>query len=175
MAAKVLVLLLITSTGFYNLATGKNVGLVDSFDGSSPKAVSYAVAFYTCMWSYGGWERVCQCFDEIQNPKRNMPIILMGELHVTEPKTQRLSYSIDLLDRSTVCFSQRSLLYSHDKRRVPFISSSSSYLRKSSFPRLCMGCPAWRCFVMPGFFERNLFWILTHAFHRCKEKSTPQS
>ena len=29
------------------------------------------------MWSYGGWDTVCQCYDEIQNPKRNMPIILI--------------------------------------------------------------------------------------------------
>ena len=32
------------------------------------------------MWSYGGWERVCQCFDEIKNPKRNMPIIISGNI-----------------------------------------------------------------------------------------------
>lgn len=79
MAAKVLVLAILIGTGFYNLAIGRNVGLVDAFEGSSPKAVSYAIAFYTCMWTYGGWERVCQCFDEIENPKRNMPIILMGK------------------------------------------------------------------------------------------------
>ena len=32
------------------------------------------------MWSYGGWERVCQCFDEIKEPKRNMPIIISGNI-----------------------------------------------------------------------------------------------
>lgn len=52
---------------------------------------AYAVAFYTCMWSYGGWERVCQCFDEIKNPKRNMPIIISGNIskfkHVCDGKS----------------------------------------------------------------------------------------
>ena len=35
MAAKVLVLALITGAGFYNLAIGNNVGLVDTFEGNT--------------------------------------------------------------------------------------------------------------------------------------------
>lgn len=74
------VLSLISIFGIYNLAIGKTAGLQNAFDGSSPNVAAYAVAFYTCMWSYGGWERVCQCFDEIKNPKRNMPIIISGNI-----------------------------------------------------------------------------------------------
>lgn len=74
------VLSLISIFGVYNLAIGKNAGLQNAFEGSSPNVAAYAVAFYTCMWSYGGWERVCQCFDEIKNPKRNMPIIISGNI-----------------------------------------------------------------------------------------------
>ena len=74
------VLSLISIFGIYNLAIGKNAGLQNAFEGSSPNVAAYAVAFYTCMWSYGGWERVCQCFDEIKNPKRNMPIIISGNI-----------------------------------------------------------------------------------------------
>ena len=35
------------------------------------------------MWSYGGWERVCQCFDEIKNPSKNIPIILVCSISLT--------------------------------------------------------------------------------------------
>ena len=38
MAAKVAVLALIIGAGFYNLAIGNNVGLVDTFEGNSHKS-----------------------------------------------------------------------------------------------------------------------------------------
>ena len=79
------VLSLISIFGIYNLAIGKTAGLQNAFDGSSPNVAAYAVAFYTCMWSYGGWERVCQCFDEIKEPKRNMPIIISGNISKCKP------------------------------------------------------------------------------------------
>ena len=87
----ILVLGLIACFGIYNLAIGKAVGLEDAFEGSSTNVAAYGVAFYTCMWSYGGWERVCQCFDEVKNPKRNMPIIISGNISILKSEKTELS------------------------------------------------------------------------------------
>ena len=83
MAAKFIVLALIGIAGIYNIAIGEYGSLTNAFEGSSTSVGSYGVAFYTCMWSYGGWERVCQCFDEIKNPSKNIPIILMVSIVMT--------------------------------------------------------------------------------------------
>jgi len=60
MAGKVLVLCMIGGAGIYNIIIGQTGSLSSGFEGSSTSVADYAVAFYTCMWSYGGWERVCQ-------------------------------------------------------------------------------------------------------------------
>ena len=89
MASKLFVLSLIAVAGIYNIAIGKNIGLIDAFEGSSTNPASYAVGFYTCMWSYGGWERICQCYEEVKNPNKNIPIIIIvsiliiGSLYLT--------------------------------------------------------------------------------------------
>jgi len=83
MAAKILVLTIFCLVGVYNLCIGKFGSLENSLQGSSTDVGAYGVAFYTCMWSYGGWERVCQCFDEIKNPSKNIPIILVCSISLT--------------------------------------------------------------------------------------------
>ncbi|CBY34665.1 unnamed protein product, partial [Oikopleura dioica] len=83
MAGKVLVLCMIGGAGIYNIIIGQTGSLSSGFEGSSTSVADYAVAFYTCMWSYGGWERVCQCFEEIKNPSRNIPIIIGASILLT--------------------------------------------------------------------------------------------
>jgi L-type amino acid transporter 5 len=68
--------LFVAGSGIYNICIGRFGSLENAFVGSSKNVGDYGVAFYTCMWSYGGWERVCQCFDEIKNPSKNIPIII---------------------------------------------------------------------------------------------------
>ena len=60
MAAKFIVLAIFGLIGIYNICIGQFGSLENAFEGSSSSIGAYGVAFYTCMWSYGGWERVCQ-------------------------------------------------------------------------------------------------------------------
>lgn len=83
MAGKILVLGMIGGAGIYNIIIGQTGSLSTGFEGSSTNVADYAVAFYTCMWSYGGWERVCQCFEEIKNPSKNIPIIIGASILLT--------------------------------------------------------------------------------------------
>ena len=100
LVGKVFVLLLIAFFGIYNLAIGKYTALENAFEGSSSNAGKprrhwsallgphksvqssilisgdYAVGFYTCMFSFAGWQMICKCYDELKNPKVDMPIII---------------------------------------------------------------------------------------------------
>lgn len=83
MASKFIVLAVIGIAGIYNIAIGQYGSLENAFEGSSTSPGAYGVAFYTCMWSYGGWERIFQCFDELKNPSKNAPIILAVSITMT--------------------------------------------------------------------------------------------
>ncbi|KAL3859287.1 hypothetical protein ACJMK2_009513 [Sinanodonta woodiana] len=82
--SKVCALLVIILGGIISLCQGKVENISNGFDGTTTNITSYALAFYSCMWAYGGWYVVNNIAEEVKNPKRNIPKgIVMSMVAVT--------------------------------------------------------------------------------------------
>ncbi|KAK3611651.1 hypothetical protein CHS0354_021904, partial [Potamilus streckersoni] len=42
-------------TRLWDIKTRKVENIISGFDGTTTNVTSYALAFYSCMWAYGGW------------------------------------------------------------------------------------------------------------------------
>ncbi|XP_021921609.1 b(0,+)-type amino acid transporter 1-like isoform X3 [Zootermopsis nevadensis] len=58
--------------GVVMLCTGKTENLSKGFDGSSTSPDKLALAFYGCLWAYGGWATVTVITEEVRNPEVNV-------------------------------------------------------------------------------------------------------
>ncbi|KAL5489909.1 hypothetical protein ACEPAI_4741 [Sanghuangporus weigelae] len=72
---KVSSLLLISVLGVIQLARGRASGSLREplFDGSSTSPSSYALAIYSGLWAFDGWDQANYVGGEIHNPDKNIP------------------------------------------------------------------------------------------------------
>lgn len=74
-AAKLLIIFAIIIGGFVMIGQGNTQYLTNAFGGSaSPSAI--ALAFYSGLWSYDGWNQLNFVTEEVRNPERNFPIAI---------------------------------------------------------------------------------------------------
>lgn len=71
---KVLACLVVIGGGVYQLAIGNTENLRKGFDGSNWNAGSIALALYSGLWAYDGWNSVTVVTEEIINPGVNVPL-----------------------------------------------------------------------------------------------------
>jgi len=66
---------LITVIGIVQLARGKTSPSlqVNLFEGSSTSPSAYALALYSGLWAYDGWDQTNYVGGEMKNPEKNIP------------------------------------------------------------------------------------------------------
>lgn len=73
---KLLAIFIIIAGGAYKMIQG-NVDIFADSKGEQPSLGNLAVAFYSGLWAYDGWNNLNYVTEEIVNPKKNLPLSIL--------------------------------------------------------------------------------------------------
>jgi len=76
--AKIVALIMIIIGGFIKLSEGRTnfLSTTTSFTSTTATPTSIALAFYSGLWAYDGWNQLNLVVEEIKQPRRNLPLAI---------------------------------------------------------------------------------------------------
>uniref|UniRef100_A0A646QID2 Large neutral amino acids transporter small subunit 2 n=1 Tax=Hemiscolopendra marginata TaxID=943146 RepID=A0A646QID2_9MYRI len=131
---KVLALLIIIISGFVRLGMGDTQHFDNSFEGTTTEPGYVALAFYSGLFSYSGWNYLNFVTEELKNPYRNLPLAI--------------SISIPLV---TVIYVMANIAYFVVLSPVEVLASNAVAV---SFGERLLGVMSW---IMPVFVACSTF------------------
>ncbi|CAL8086426.1 unnamed protein product [Calicophoron daubneyi] len=75
--AKIAALLIIIITGLVELARGHVTHIENSFEGTKWRVGGIAMAFYSGLFAYAGWNYLNCMIEEMENPRRHLPVAIV--------------------------------------------------------------------------------------------------
>jgi len=81
--AKLFLIAAIIIGGFVFLGQGNTENFQDPFAGTSSSASAWAIAIYNGMWSYDGWNQLNYVSEELIDPVKNFPIVVIVGMTLT--------------------------------------------------------------------------------------------
>ncbi|KAH9981175.1 L-methionine transporter [Lactifluus volemus] len=107
-SVKVRVSISITLIGLIQLARGRATTSLTTpiFDGTSTSPSAYALALYSGLWAFDGWDQVNYVGGEISEPEKNIPRVIHSSMNIVVLLylLANISYFV-VLDKNTVALS----------------------------------------------------------------------